>query len=500
MATVNNSTTKFSGSNSEIKLSEIRNFFGGNTNNVRFGKYYRKTSTSIPTASFQSGSTTQSSSSSDPNYVPDATENSTIPSSQSNMAFSDFRGNGNGGVIKEYSVLQTNSDEELSMATDIAWNSNLNKNVPKRVIIQGRVFSNDGPTTWDGSGYDHGAGAALRLSAEAYNLRIEVDTATNSTINNNNAAGIFGAAGLGGSPNTQAEAGGTAVYLRQNSNVSVTTNEGNSTDIILDASSGRVYAGGGGGQGGRDGSGGSTAQCRFKRWMTNERVTNNGYTIRSARFACYNSASAKCGENYTHTFNNVQGNQNVQAQNFPNQLFDLTGTAQDHKSGWGNSMCLGNGGRCRCRGGGRGRGCGDASGCYNQINKKCVFEFTYAGNAGNPGQGGQGGNGAGHGANTPNNGQNGNNGNSPNCNPVYWGNLSLNYLVEQYDGNTAGNDGYPGAAGGAFGQAGGNSTNRANSTDKGGNAGHAIYSNTKSKVKYIGNTNIKGLLNNATAF
>jgi len=498
MATANNSTTKFSGANSEIKLSEIRNFFGGNTNNVRFGKYYRKTSTSIPTGSFQSGSTTQSSSSSDPNYVPNATENSTIPSSQSNMAFSDFRGNGNNGVIKEYSVLQTGSDEELSMATDIAWNSNLDKNVPKRVIIQGRVFSNDGPTTWDGSGYDHGNGAALRLSAEAYNLRIEVDTATNSTINSNNAAGIFGAAGLGGSPNTQAEAGGTAVYLKQNSNVSVNTNEGNSTDIILDASSGRVYAGGGGGQGGRDGNSASTAQCRFKRVTNTETVTNSGFTIRSARFACYNSASAKCGENKTVTFNNFQGNQNVQAQNFPNQLFDLTGTAVDHKLGWGNSMCNGSGGRCRCRGGGRGRGCDASSGCYNNITKICRYEFTFNGNSGQGGQGGQGGNGAGHGANTPNNGQNGTNGSTSTCNTVWYGNTGVGQ-IETIGGGT-GNDGEQGAAGGAFGQAGGNSTNRANSTDKGGKAGHAIYSNTKSKVKYIGNTNIKGLLNNATAF
>ena len=498
MATANNSVTKFSGANSEIKLSEIRNFFGGNTNNVRFGKYYRKTSTSIPTASFESGSTTQSSSSSDPNYVPDATENSTIPTSQSNIAFSDFRGDGNNGVIKEYRVLQTGSDEELSMATSIGWNSNLNKNVPKKVTIQGRVWSNDGPTTWDGSGYNHGNGAALRLSAEAYNLRIEVDTATNSTINSNNAAGIFGAAGAGGGPNTQAEAGGTAVYLKQNSNVSVTTNEGNSTDIILDASNGRVYAGGGGGQGGRDGSGGSTASCRFRRVMKTVRVTNNGFTIRSHRSACFNNAGARCGINTVATFNNFQGNQGNQAINFPSQLFDLTGTAVDHTLGWGNSMCLGNGGRCRCRGQNRGRGCGEASGCYNQINKICRYQFTFDGNPGNPGAGGQGGNGAGAGTNTPNNGQQGTNGNTSTCNTVWFGNSGVGQ-IETIGGGT-GNDGDTGAAGGAFGQAGGNSTNRANSTDKGGKAGHAIFSNTKSKVKYIGNTNIKGLLNNATAF
>ena len=86
-----NNQTKFFGSGS-ISLGSIKDFFVGNTNHIKFSKYYRKTSVDIPTSQFGSNAYEH--------YVPDATENDTVKTGGNNHAFSDFRGNGD--VINGY--------------------------------------------------------------------------------------------------------------------------------------------------------------------------------------------------------------------------------------------------------------------------------------------------------------------------------------------------------------------------------------------------------------
>ena len=67
-----------------------------------------------------------------------------------------------------------------------------NKNVPKVANINGRMTSGSAPSGQSHGGYNHKSGAALNFDAEAYNLIIDVDTATGDTNNFSNATGVFG--------------------------------------------------------------------------------------------------------------------------------------------------------------------------------------------------------------------------------------------------------------------------------------------------------------------
>lgn len=474
-----NTTLKFAGANSEIKLSEIQSFFGGNSNNVRFGKYFRKTSTSISESQFGQESSGH--------FVPDATENNTIPSSQSNMSFSDFRGNGNNGVLKKYIINQATdqTDENLNLATSSFWNSNLNKNVPKQAKLNGRCYSTSAPTNSDGSGYNHQTSAAVRFNAEAYNLDIDINGTSGNT------RGIWAEGGDGGTLNAPSgKMGGTAMYIQQNSNLS-----NNSSIINVNTDGGRVLAGGGGGVAGRSGNTGDTAECVLIRNF-NETVTNNGFTIRG-QHQCNNNAGAKCDDSKSITYNLVK-----QPQSDANAQYHTVKTGYPNNlstNGWGGTACNGSGGRCRCRGGGRNRGCGDASGCYNTITKICRYNFNFPGNTGTGGDGGTGGKGKGQGNDSIETGwnQGTNTGNCPSCDPLYLG--LAGPVVQLHKGannDLCGNGGNPGTKGGSYGAPGVTPNN--NRSGSVGAGGHAIFSNTKSRVKVSNTNNNAGQMNNIT--
>ena len=422
----------------------IAGWFEGPQTSVSFGDYYRRTSKNLSTADFNSNS--------NDDFVPDATENNTVPTSGA-ISFSDFRGNGNNGVIKEYVITQSGTNTKLDLDAQ-GWNSNLNKNVPKVANINGRLVSNTVPTNQNGSGYNHKTGAALAFDAEAYNLDIIVDTGVGNNNNFSNATGVFGGPGTGGNVGeSNGKMGGTAMYVKQNSNLS-----NNSAKIRVNTNSGRLHGGGGGGEGGRHGNNGNKDNCRFFS-TANGSGFNANSTIRSKN-ACNNNPGAYCPS--SRTVSGIVGYPNVMAG-----------------GGWRGTSCNGNGGRKRCRGDGRFRGNADKMGCYKNLTKKCKFVHNYKGNSANKGNGGSGGNGKGSNA-AANSGNSGNSGNNSTCNNGPGNTVS--------NGNP-GNSGTSGASGGTWGASGGSKSGR---SGKGGQGGYALYSPTSGSVTLTNNSNNKG--------
>lgn len=457
---VNVNTQKALGGNNPIKLSGNS---GGDTNNsiagwfeapqqnnpVSMSQFYRKTNKDLTKSDFQSNN--------NDDFVPDATENGTVATSGA-ISFSDFRGASNQGVIKEYVVTQSGADVKLDLDAQ-SWNSNLNKNVPKVANINGRLTSGEAPSGQSHGGYDHRTKSALSFDAEAYNLNIDVDTGTGDTNNFNNATGVFGHGGQGGTVNqTNGNAGGTAMYVRQNSNRS-----GASATIKVNTNSGRLFGGGGGGEGGRNGSDGTGHACRFFTTSTTN-AFSVGSTIRS-KAACNNNSKGKCDD--PRIAYNVAGYANVWAG-----------------GGWRNTPCnVAGNGRGRCRGSGRFRGNAGQMGCFNLAVKTCKYQHDYTGNTPTGGNGGGGG--QGKGANGQlGNGGGANNANTSNCH-LGPGNQTV------VTSGTSANPGTAGQAGGGFGQPGGSNNQRSGS---GGAAGYALYSPTSSQVSLTNTNNNKGLV------
>lgn len=464
--TVNVNTQKALGGNNPILLKGTANngiagWFEGPTSAVKFSDYYRKTSTDLTKANFQSNNNSD--------FVPDATENATVPTSGA-ISFSDFRGDGDNGVIKEYVITQSGTDFKLDLDGQ-SWNSNLNKNVPKVANINGRLHSNSAPDTQDGNGYDHKAGAALAFDAEAYNLDITIDTDIGNvpagSSGHSNATGVFGMGGAGGDPTNSpsGKRGGTAMFVQQNSNSSNAVTNGSGV-INVNTNSGRLFAGGGGGEAGRSGTAGNTAACRFFTTQNGDTVTNSGFTIRGYN-SCNNDPKAHC--NAIIKFG-VIGVANVMAG-----------------GGWGGTSCNGSGGRSRCRGGGRYRGDAGNMGCYNTITKRCKYRHLFAGNTGNAGNGGSGGQGE-SGYNDPGPGNAGNSGAAATCNDPTGGNITIDTIGTPNPGN----DGTSGQPGGNFGSAGTSTNERSGA---GGQAGFALFTNTKSQVKLSNTNNNRGVVN-----
>ena len=450
---VNVNTQKALGGNNPIKLSGNS---GGDTNNsiagwfeapqqnnpVSMSQFYRKTNKDLTKSDFQSNN--------NDDFVPDATENATVATSGS-ISFSDFRGESNQGVIKEYVITQSGANVNLDLDGQ-SWNSNLNKNVPKVANINGRLTSGSAPSGQSHAGYNHKTGSALHFDAEVYNINIDVDTGTGDTNNFSNATGVFGHGGQGGTVNqTNGNAGGTAMYVRQNSNRSKT-----SAIIKVNTNSGRLFGGGGGGEGGRNGNNGNGHACRFFS-TANVGPFSVGSTIRS-KVAC-NKAAGKCGNA------NVSG-----VIGYPNILAG---------GGWRNTPCnVAGKGRKRCRGNGRFRGNAGQMGCFKQAIKKCKYQHDYTGNTPTKGNGGGGGQGKG-GTGPAGAGGGANNANVSNCH------LGGNIVATGIPANP----GTAGQAGGGYGQAGGNNNQRSGS---GGAAGYALFTPTKSQVSLTNNSNNKG--------
>ena len=453
MAT-NVNTQKALGGNNPIKLrggsGDATNSISGwfeapQSGSVPLSRFYRKTDKDLTKNDFQFDKNTH--------FVPDATENATVATSGA-ISFSDFRGQGNNGVIKEYVVTQSGADVNLTLA-NANWNSNLNKNVPKVANINGRMTSGSAPSGQSHGGYNHKSGAALNFDAEVYNINIDVDTGTGDTNNFSNATGVFGFGGQGGTVNqTNGNAGGTAMFVRQNSN-----RAGASAVIKVNTNSGRLFGGGGGGEGGRNGNNGTGDACRFYS-TANVGPFSVGSTIRS-KAACNNHAPGKCGN---RTVSGVVGVPNVMAG-----------------GGWRNTACnVAGKGRKRCRGSGRFRGNAGQMGCFKQAIKRCKYEHTYVGTAPTGGTGGGGGQGKG-GTGPAGAGGGANGANTSVCHKG--GNKVWNGIPA--------NPGTAGQSGGGFGQPGGSNNQRSGS---GGAAGYALYSPTKSQVSLTNTSNNKGLV------
>ena len=450
----NNQSKQFGG-NGAISLKSVRDFFGGNSNNIKFSKYYRKTDVDISTSQFGKESTGH--------FVPDASENGTVKTGGSNHSFGDFRGENDNGVLKTYLVTQTGSNNQYSLhagsGAGSTWNGNLARNVPKTGKISGRCFTNVQSNGSSAGNFPHSTGSALKFSATAYNLDIDIDSAfndnqfPNSVNNTNGPKGVYSTGGAGGTQSsTSGKAGGTAMYVVQGSNRSKT-----SAIININNGNGRIYGGGGGGIAGRDGNNGNKRNCTFYSSKTINIHSGSGLNIRALGNHAYNSGSC--------------GGQNI------------AGVA----GSWYTSSPSGSSNRSRCRGQGRSRG---TSNCFGNINKTCYYSHNFKGNASSKGNGGNGG--AGQGSNNlgvKGGWNNGNVGTCSNCNSV------SGYGVVSGNVFSCGNNGVAGTIGGLHGQNGQASSNR---TQVAGKKGHAVFSNTKSQVKIQNTAMAKGYLSNVT--
>ena len=450
---VNVNTQKALGGNNPIKLSgqsgDANNSIAGwfeapQGSSVPFSSFYRKTDKDLTRNDFDFNQNNV--------FVPDATENSTVATSGA-ISFSDFRGQGNQGVIKEYVITQSSNNVNLDLDGQ-SWNSNLNKNVPKIANINGRLTSGSAPSGQSHAGYNHKTGSALHFDAEAYNLNIDVNTGTGDNNNFNNDSGVFGFGGQGGTNNqTNGNAGGTAMYVRQGSN-----RAGASAIIRVNTNSGRLHGGGGGGEGGRNGNNGNPKTCEFFSTGTGNNLNINA-TIRS-KDQCNNNPRAHCFSSVT-----VSGK-----VGYPNVMAG---------GGWRGTSCNGSGGRKRCRGSGRFRGSAGQMGCYKNLTKLCKYHHVFSGNTPSGGIGGGGGQGKG-GTGPAGAGGSGSSASYSNCNV---GNTQNN--------GTFPNSGTSGQSGGGYGAAGGNNTGRSGA---GGAAGYAFFTPTKSQVFLTNTSNNKGLI------
>ena len=153
--------------------------------------------------------------------VPDATENTAV-STGSNLKTSQFR-----NTIKYYDLNQSGTDLNLDIFAQ-TWNSNLSKNIVKKMNINGTCGSNTTAT------------AALLINAITYNLQLIVN------------GSVFGAGGAAGTSSSGGN-GGPAMSL-----ISL----GGAINLLT-ASSASVYGGGGGGAKGAQGGFGANGTCSY---------------------------------------------------------------------------------------------------------------------------------------------------------------------------------------------------------------------------------------------
>ena len=196
----------------EIKFSNLRSSFKETSSGViRASELRRNTNTSNTNPT-----------------VPDATENSSV-SSANNLSLSQFR-----NTIKYYDLNQSGTDLNLNLSSQ-TWNSNLSKNIVKRVNINGTCGSTTTGT------------AALLFNALMYNLQITVN------------GSILGAGGAGGGGGTNGGAGGAGVA--GGSAMSLISSGG--AIKVLTRSGAAVYGGAGGGGGGGSGGFGAQGTCSY---------------------------------------------------------------------------------------------------------------------------------------------------------------------------------------------------------------------------------------------
>tara|TARA_A200000159_G_scaffold158169_1_gene175126 strand:+ start:2753 stop:3937 length:1185 start_codon:yes stop_codon:yes gene_type:complete len=210
---INKTQTKYFTSG-EIKFSAIRDTFGDLAGtNVSASDYLRNAGDDVD---WSDDSTITP-------RVPNATENADVATS-SNWSTSQLRDS-----ILEYNITQSGNDEELEFADSNTsqWNSNLSKNVTKKMSVTGTIYANE---------------------VSKYALKFDDGNYNNLTIDVPNGGAIYGEGGAAGGGN-----GGSALYIKNTAsydNVSITL-----------GNNGRIWAGGGGGGSGNPGNSGSSISC-----------------------------------------------------------------------------------------------------------------------------------------------------------------------------------------------------------------------------------------------
>lgn len=156
--------------------------------------------------------------------VPDATENAAV-SVENNLKISQFQ-----NTIKYYDLNQSGADTNLNLNLTLqTWNSNLTKNIQKRININGTCQATNTMT------------GALSMSGLMYNVFLIVN------------GSVWGAGGIGGGAVSDATAGGPAMNL---------ASTGNAITITA-TSTAAVYGGGGGGAAGKEGNPGPAGTCYY---------------------------------------------------------------------------------------------------------------------------------------------------------------------------------------------------------------------------------------------
>ena len=216
---LNKNNTKFF-ETGQISFSDIKNTFGGSAaTNIKASQYLRK----LSEADLDDDTATPT--------IPDSVENSNITDTQSNWNVQAFRGSN-----KEMVITQSGQEADVSLDenSDI-WDGNLDKNIPKRLVIDGTVYSTTNTSP------------ALSISGNMQNLDVEVSSS----------GAVYGEGGLA------EQNGGDALYIRNLRSTSP-------VDLFV---YGKLWSGGGGGRAGNSGNSGSTLSCS----QTNTFNTTNPY-------------------------------------------------------------------------------------------------------------------------------------------------------------------------------------------------------------------------------
>lgn len=207
MAVSSSKTGPFYNSTQSISFGSLRsNFKITNSGSIKASELRRNTSLSNTNP-----------------IVPDATENAHV-STSSNWRVSQLR-----TAIKYYNITQSGTNTNLDLGNNTYWNSNLGKNIVKRIIITGTCGSNSTGQY------------AASISSNIYNLTIDVY------------GGIYGAGGAGGTISSiNGKNGGSALLINPSSS--------NNIGVYV-RSSAKIYGGGGGGERGKNGNNGTSGYC-----------------------------------------------------------------------------------------------------------------------------------------------------------------------------------------------------------------------------------------------
>ena len=214
----------------QISFSDIKNTFGGSgSTNISASQYLRQ----LSEVELDDDTTTPT--------IPDSVENTNIADTQSNWKVEAFRGSN-----KEMVITQSGQEADVSLDenSDI-WDGNLDKNIPKRLVIDGTVYSTTNTSP------------ALSISGNMQNLDVEVSE---------NGA-VYGE---GGAINQN---GGDALYIRNL----------RSTSPVNLYVYGKLWSGGGGGQGGNPGNRGSNLSCSSTNYFSTGNPYGGGRNLHDAR-------------------------------------------------------------------------------------------------------------------------------------------------------------------------------------------------------------------------